>query len=105
MRTGILLLVVTILAELVGTTIMKLAGLRAWGLAALPCYVVCLICFNRAVAALDFSLVYAIWAGLGMSLSMVVGVLVFGEHLTLAKVCWTGVTFIGILGLTAANRG
>ena len=28
MRTGILLLVVTILAELVGTTIMKLAGLR-----------------------------------------------------------------------------
>lgn len=95
-------LVAAILCEMTGTSLMRLAGVARWWpyYVVVPfCYLACLACLFRALVLVEFSLIYAVWSGLGMLMSLAVGALLFGEALTGAKLMWTGVTFAGILGL------
>jgi small multidrug resistance pump len=50
-------------------------------------YLLSLLFLNAACKRLDISLAYAVWTGAGAALVAVVGVLVLGERLGLARGC------------------
>jgi len=98
-----LYLTLAILAEVAGTTCMKLsAGFtkRTPSLLIWPFYGVCFYFLTLALRKVDISVAYAIWSGVGTALIATVGVLYFREPVSLLKV--VGVVAI-IGGVVALN--
>lgn len=52
-----------------------------------------------AVRQIELSIAYAIWAGLGILLTSMAGVFLFGESLSWAKAFSTGLIIAGVIGL------
>lgn len=52
-----------------------------------------------AVREIELSIAYAIWAGLGILLTSLAGVVLFGESLSWAKAFSTGLIIAGVIGL------
>lgn len=95
-------LLLAILAEVVGTTCMKLSeGMRHLVPSVLVFifYGMSLMAFMLALKKIDVSVAYAIWSGLGVALVATVGVAYFGEPLTAQKLGWLTLIIIGVAGL------
>lgn len=102
------ILILSILLEVAGTTNLKLAqgftkviptllvflfyGLSFWGL-------------STALKTIEIGMAYAIWAGLGTALVVLIGVLFFGEKTTALKMISIALIIAGVVGLRWAETG
>ena len=56
-----------------------------------------------ALKKIDLSITYAIWAGVGTSIVTIIGIFVFGEQVTLAKLVSIALVIIGVVGLKLSS--
>jgi len=68
-------------------------------------YLLCGWFFSLALKAIDLSLAYAIWSGLGTALVVIVGMACFNEHLTLIKAALIVVIIAATVGLCVTGSG
>jgi small multidrug resistance pump len=57
-----------------------------------------------AVKAIEISVVYAIWAGLGTALIAVIGIAYFHESLSAMKILFLCIIVIGVVGLQMTGQ-
>jgi small multidrug resistance pump len=91
-------LIIAILTEVVGTTMMKASqGLTKIVPAVMMfvMYAISFIFMALALKKLEVSTAYAIWSGLGTALISAIGIYWFHESLTLPKVVGTGLVMRG----------
>lgn len=95
---GYVLLGISIVAEVFGSTMLKLSnGFRKW----LPIvllvvgYAASFYALSLTLVHLPLSLAYAIWSGVGTALTAIVGVYVFQEHLSPAGIFGIALLLIG----------
>jgi len=103
-----LMLALAILAEVSATSSMKLTEGFTRPLPTvlvLAGYALSLSLLAQVVQRVDVGVVYAIWCGVGMAAVALVGVLVYGEAVTLAKVGGIVLIVAGTLMLSLAMRG
>ena len=97
-----LILAVTILLEVVGSTMMKLSN----GFSVFWPSVGVFVCYSAALAGLtitlkyiELSIAYAIWAGAGTALIAIIGILYFREPVSAMKVVSLILVVAGVVGL------
>ncbi|MEW5964387.1 MAG: multidrug efflux SMR transporter [Pseudomonadota bacterium] len=101
-----LLLALTIVLELAGTTMMKLSEgfTRLWpSVGVIVCYTGAIVGVTLALRELELSVAYAVWAGAGTALAALVGILVFKESATALKALSLLLVVTGIVGLHLAS--
>lgn len=99
-------LLVTILFEVAGTICLKLScGLTKFIPSALTFvfYFICFAALSLVLKRLDVGVAYAIWAGLGTALIALVGILHFGEPITIIKIISLAFIVIGVVGLNISG--
>lgn len=97
-----LYLVVAIVAEVAGTTSMKLSeGFErlAPSVGIVVFYGASLYFLTLALDELDVGVSYAIWSGLGMALIATIGILWFREPVTALKLASLALIVTGVVGL------
>ena len=98
-----LLLALTVALEVVGTTLLKMSGGpsdRPWLFAgSLLSYGVCFWALSLAFRTIPFTIAYAIWAGAGMALIVLIGIFWFKEPMTALKLIFLAMIAIGTVGL------
>lgn len=90
-----LYLVLAIVAEVLGTTAMKLSqgfSKIAPSVAMIAFYLLSLTFLTLALKKIEVSIAYAIWSGLGTTLITLIGILYFKENLDAIKLL--GIVFI-----------
>jgi small multidrug resistance pump len=100
-------LLLAILAEVAGTTCVKLSeGFTRLLPSALILvfYGLSLGFLGLALKKVDLSLAYAIWSGLGIAFIASVGVLWFREPVTAVKVVSLGLIVVGVAGLNLGDE-
>ena len=93
-------LAVAILAELVGTSALKLSdGMSrpAPGAVVVVGYGVAFWCMALALKTLPVGLVYAIWAGIGIAGIKAIGVVFFGESINPTAIAGTLLIIVGVV--------
>lgn len=99
-------LTLAILFEVAGTTCMKLSdGLtRPWPIIGIVvCYLASFAGLALALKQLEVSVAYAIWAGLGIVLITLIGVLFFREPMTAWRAVCITLILVGVLGLNLSH--
>ena len=105
-RTALFELLLAIASEQVGTSAMKASeGFTLLGPTVLAVigYVFSLIFFGRCMRILPMGFAYALWVGLGMITSSVIGVVIFKETLSVSVLLGLTVIAAGILVLNSAQ--
>lgn len=102
-----LILAVTILLEVVGSTMMKLSN----GFSVFWPSVGVFVCYSAALAGLtitlkyiELSIAYAIWAGAGTALIAIIGILCFREPVSAMKVVSLILVVTGVVGLQLSSH-
>lgn len=93
-------LIIAILTEVVGTTMMKASQGLTKIVPAVMMFVMYAISFvfmALALKKLEVSTAYAIWSGLGTALISAIGIYWFHESLTLPKMLGTGLVIAGVV--------
>ncbi len=91
-----------IFLEIAGTTSMKLSeGFTRTvpSILIFVFYVLSFMALTMALKRIEMSVAYAIWAGAGIALIAIIGVVHFREPLTLIKVVSVSLITIGVVGL------
>lgn len=99
-------LTIAILAEVVASSALKASHGMTRALPAtlsLAGYFVAFWFLSQAMRQIDLSIAYAIWCGLGLTLTAVVGVVFFGESLTPARLGFGLLIVIGTIGLSMSK--
>lgn len=99
---GWVYLVLAIVLEVAGTTSMKLSeGFTRFypSVAIFVLYGLAFASLTLALKSFDVSVAYAVWAGLGVALISLVGILYFGEPLTILKLGSLALIVAGVVGL------
>ncbi len=102
-----LLLGLAIVLDVIGTVALKLSeGCTQPGptLTMVGCFFLSLIALAGAVKAIDMSLAYALWAGAGTAVTVVLGILLFNEHVSALKVASVVLIILGIVGLNLSDK-
>ena len=97
-----LLLVAAIVCEVVATTSMKLSEGFTKTLPSVTMvvgYLASAVLITIAIKRIELSIAYAIWAGLGVLLTTLIGVYFFRETLTPMKVFSALMIMAGVMGL------
>jgi small multidrug resistance pump len=95
-------LMLAILAEVAGTTSIKLSeGFTRMvpSVAIFVFYGLSLGMLNLALKEIDLSFAYAVWSGIGMALIATVGIVCFREPMGALKLVSLGLIAVGIVGL------
>jgi small multidrug resistance pump len=95
-------LALSIVTEVGGTTSMKLSeGFTKPAFTALIFifYGISFYCFSLAIKRIDFGAAYAIWAGLGTALIVLVGVVYFRDGMDMIKAISLAAIIAGVIGL------
>lgn len=103
-----LYLVFAILAEVAGTTSMKLSeGFTrpAPSVGIVVFYGASLVLLTLALRMLDVSVAYAVWSGLGTALVAAIGIYWFGEPATALKLVSLALIVAGVVGLNLGRVG
>ena len=93
-------LVIAILTEVVGTTMMKVSqGLTRLvpSVTMFVMYAISFVFMAFALKKLEVSTAYAIWSGLGTAAIAAIGIIWFQESLSTAKVVGTGLVIAGVI--------
>lgn len=104
--TGWLLLAMTILLEVAGSTMMKFAnGFREFwpSVGVFVCYGGALTGLTLVLRYIDLSIAYAIWAGAGTALIALIGMIWFREPATTLKLLSLALVIAGVVGLQLAS--
>ncbi|GJQ12251.1 hypothetical protein GpartN1_g4042.t1 [Galdieria partita] len=91
---------VSVILEGAGTTCMKASQSfqkRLPAAGAFICYNLCVLTMVFAYTRIEMTIGYAVWCGLGIILTSLVGIFFFREKLSFAKVVGMIVTLVGIL--------
>jgi small multidrug resistance pump len=97
-----LILIAAIVAEVIGTTSLKLSeGFTRWlpSLIVVLGYVLAFYLLALALKRIEVSVAYAIWSGLGTALIAIIGILFFKETLNAMKVFSLLLIIAGVVGL------
>ncbi len=97
-----LLLLGAIVAEVGGTTCLKLSegfSRLAPSLGVVVLYPLSFFFLAAVLKVIDVSVAYAIWSGLGTALIAAIGILIFGEPLSAARLVSLGFIIVGVVGL------
>ena len=101
-----LILIVAILCEVLGSTLMKLSnGLTVlWpSVGVALCYSASLVGLTIVLKHIELSIAYAIWAGVGTALVALIGVTYFKEPLTALKLASLVLVIAGVVGLQLSS--
>lgn len=101
-----LLLLLAIVLEVSGTTMMKLSRgftRRIPTLLMFVFYGLGFIPLNYAMRQIDLSVAYAIWSGIGTALVAVVGIVVFKEPMSVLKMVSIALIIAGVIGLNLTS--
>ncbi|MED3624444.1 multidrug efflux SMR transporter [Neobacillus thermocopriae] len=104
---GWLYLILGILAELIGTTSMKLSeGFTKLtpSISIFIFYGLSLTLVTLSLKTIDISIAYAIWSGVGTASIAVIGILFFREDLSLLKILSISFIIIGVVGLNLGEN-
>ncbi len=100
-----LLLAVTVVFEVIGTTMMKLSNgfTLLWpSLGMVLCYAVSLAGITLVLRHMELSIAYAIWSGAGTALTAAIGIYLFREPATSLKIASLALVVLGVIGLQLA---
>lgn len=103
---GWVYLVLAIVSEVAGTTSMKLSeGFTRFGpsVAIFAFYGLAFALLTLALKSFDVSVAYAVWAGVGVALISVIGVLYFQEPLNAVKLGSLVLIVLGVAGLNLSG--
>lgn len=103
---NVLFLIIAIIFEVIGTTMMKLSNgltvlLPSIGLFVF--YILSFSCLSMSLRTLDVSLAYAVWSGFGTALIAAIGVIFFHEQINPAKIISLAFIIIGVVGLNLSG--
>ena len=97
-----LILAATIVCEVLGSTMMKLAEgfTHFWpSVAVFVFYALALTGLTYVLKYIDLSIAYAIWSGAGTALIALIGILYFNEPVTAVRIICLGLVIAGVVGL------
>lgn len=97
---GYLLLAGAIVFEVFATTMIKLSKGFSEVLPTIACiigYVLCFFLFGKSLEHIELSIAYAMWAGLGIILTVVVALVLFGDAISLPMILGIGLIVIGVV--------
>ena len=103
-----LYLLAAIILEVAGTTSMKMSEgfTRIWpSVAMMVFYLLSLGALTLALKRFDMSMAYAIWSGVGTALITIVGIYLFKEPVSLAKIGSIALIIVGVVGLHLSSQG
>ena len=94
-----LVLLAAIAVEIVATAALKSAVSTSWLVGSLPLVLIgfSFILLSIALRVIPMAVAYAVWEGLGIVGIAAVGHLLFGEHLTPARILALGAILAGIV--------
>lgn len=101
-----LILALTIILEVIGSTMMKLSNgfTLFWpSVAVFVCYSLALTGLTIVLKYIDLSVAYAIWSGLGVALIALIGFLYFEEPVTAQRVISLLLIVVGVVGLQLSS--
>jgi small multidrug resistance pump len=99
---SVLYLAVAIALEICGTTALKLSqGFSRIGPASVVvlCYGASFILLSLALRAIDLSIAYALWSGVGTAIVAAIGIIWFGEPAGAWKLLSLALIVLGVAGL------
>ena len=102
------LLIIAIIAELCGTTAMKLSDgfTRFWPVTALIAgYGIAFWLMSIAIKTIPVGVAYAIWAGLGTAGIAIIGAVYFNEHLGAIRIFGICLIIAGVVVLNLYTPG
>jgi spermidine export protein MdtI len=94
-------LVLAVGLEAIGTVLLKLSdGMkrRLLGLVGVLCFIGAFAALAQAIRGMDLSVAYAVWGGVGLVLTAVIGTLAFGQRIRPAG--WLGILLV-VAGVVA----
>lgn len=97
---GYVLLVGAICCEVFATSMMKAAEGFTILLPSVGCVVGYLLCFwllGKALVTVNLSVGYAIWAALGIVLTSIIAVVMFGEQLNVPSIVGIALIVVGVV--------
>jgi small multidrug resistance pump len=97
--TAWLLVSAGVVAELVGAVLLKASdgfSKAPQTIGTLLLYGVALLFLSRALEVLPLGVTIAVWAGVGVAATAVLGIILFGERLNFSRACSLGLITIGI---------
>jgi len=97
-----------IIGELIGTNLLKAAAgfTRLWpSVGALAAYGICFFFLSLAMKNIPLNVAYAIWAGIGIVITTVLAVTLWGEPLNLASVLGITLVVAGVVVLNLYGPG
>ncbi|QDQ29233.1 multidrug efflux SMR transporter [Chitinimonas arctica] len=100
-----LLLVAAIVAELIGTTSLKLSDGMSKLLPTASFVLTYALSFwllSIVLKRMEVSVAYAVWAGAGTALMAVIGIVLFGESISPLKLVSIVLIVLGVIGLNLA---
>ncbi len=63
------------------------------------CYAIAFTCITFAIRKIEISVAYTIWAGVGVTLIALIGMLYFGEQVNTLKLASIALVIAGVVGL------
>lgn len=93
-------LFIAIVGEIVGTSALKASHgfTRLYpSLLTVGGYAITFYCLSLAVRTIPLGIAYAIWAGVGIVLMAIIGVVLFGQHLNYPTMIGIGLILIGVV--------
>lgn len=104
-----LILTISILVEVMGTTLMKLSqGLTIlWpSIGVFVCYGISLAGITVVLKHIELSIAYAIWSGIGTALTAMIGIGWFKEPVSALRLASLVLVVVGVIGLhlSSASR-
>ncbi|MCC3359517.1 DMT family transporter [Bacillus sp. REN16] len=103
---GYLALTISIIAEIVATTMLKMSeGFTVLfpSIGVIVGYGIAFYCLSLCLKSLPLSLAYAIWSGVGTALTAVIGALVWGEVFTTIKLAGIILIIGGVILLNSSK--
>jgi small multidrug resistance pump len=101
-----LLLFCAIAAELVGTTALKASeGFKRPlpSLAVIVFYGLAFFLFSQSLGGIPLGTAYAVWSGVGVAATALIGMIVFRERLTWPRAAGMGLVVVGVVALNLAG--
>jgi small multidrug resistance pump len=108
MNAAWIMLAIAIAAEVVATSALKLSNgfTRLWPSVLVVCgYGVSFYLLSQILKTLEVGIVYAVWSGVGLAAVALIGVVWFGETVTLTKVAGLLAILVGVVLLNLAGDG
>lgn len=101
------LLILAILFEVAGTTMMKLSeGFTKplYSIAIFIFYLGSLTFLTLTLKFFEISVVYAVWSGIGIAVLSIIGLIYFGEKMDIVKFISLILVIIGVVGLNLTSK-